>query len=614
MGFIRAFSVRCEDKTASLARHSIQGMSCAYGEAVRVTVLKTIPEDPEICAAWNRLVLGMENSEVFFTYQWALAVSRSFRGNQCPRLFLVHDSGQLVGVAAFAVRSSAPRAAFFLASSTADYCDIVSAPENRKDVLLALLRELRGLGFRDLVMASVPSSSATLTHLADVAMTSGFYVASRNSFDCGIVELGDEQQRKVLFQTVAAKSREKRGLKKFSGLGSVNVAHLTEPREIHSTLDAIASAQISRFLASGRVSPLLDSERRTFLEQLTDLLAPAGWLKISQLEVGARPVAWNYGFRFQGSWFWYLPAFEIEYEHASPGSCLLRLLVEEACGDYSLRWLDLGLGDESYKVRFANNVRQTRYVQLSSSFSKHLLKVGRQKLAATLTRSPSLESKIRDVREKYRDLKGRIRETGVVAMVKHSARRVTRLVAARSEVLIFQASKLETSENLLDQMLPLKREHLVQASIRNASDPHTLGYLMRCARRISQPGVSGFVLQDAMGQPVHFLWIAGYDGFHLSEIDYMLDPVSPSAAMIFDCWTPAVHRGNGHYAAAIRSVAANLQRKGREVWIFTVASNAASLQGILKAGFSYRFSLVRRSRLNHSTVVRYEATTVVRQN
>jgi hypothetical protein len=81
---------------------------------VQVTVLKEIPEDPDLSEAWNTLVLAMENPEVFFTYQWALAASRGFQSRLSPLLFLMYDSGQLTGVVALAIDPNAPRAPPFL--------------------------------------------------------------------------------------------------------------------------------------------------------------------------------------------------------------------------------------------------------------------------------------------------------------------------------------------------------------------------------------------------------------------------------------------------------------------------------------------------------------------
>lgn len=186
---------------------------------MQVTVLKEIPEDPDLSEAWNTLVLAMDNPEVFFTYQWALAASRGFQQRMSPLLFLMHDSGQLAGVVALAIDPNAPRAAFFLTSSTADYCDIVSTPSNRKAVLLALLQEIKNLGLNDLVLANVPANSATLKELPSVAGSRHFHLTSRTAYNCGVIQLGGEEQRETLLRTLATRGREKRALKNYQPLG-----------------------------------------------------------------------------------------------------------------------------------------------------------------------------------------------------------------------------------------------------------------------------------------------------------------------------------------------------------------------------------------------------------
>jgi Acetyltransferase (GNAT) domain len=395
----------------------------------------------------------------------------------------------------------------------------------------------------------------------------------------------------------------------------VKVIHLTEPEQIGVSLESIVSAQISRFLASNRVSPLVGPERRSFLHQLSDLLSHSGWLKISQLEIDGRAVAWNYGFRFGGSWFWYLPTFQMEYEHVSPGSCLLRLMVEEGARDASLQWLDLGLGDEPYKERFANNTRQTRYVHLSRGFQRHVASLARQALTRAADRFPQVGNKLREARAFYEVASSHIRETGFVATARSSIQRAVGPLASQDEVLIFEAPDLQQPglqpENHAVQLLPLTREHLVEASISNAGDSHTLRYLMRCANRLTKQDASGFLLQDDAGRPVHFLWITAYDGFSLAEIGHNIEPSFPAAAMIFDCWTPASDRGRGLYAIAIRQAAINLQQENRTAWIFSGASNASSLRGILRAGFTYRYSLVRRRRFGRATVTRQNTTAAI---
>lgn len=81
--------------------------------------------------------------------------------------------------------------------------------------------------------------------------------------------------------------------------------------------------------------------------------------------------------------------------------------------------------------------------------------------------------------------------------------------------------------------------------------------------------------------------------------------------MIFDCWTPPADRGHGYYATAIRLAAVQLRKEGREAWIFSGATNIPSLQGVLKAGFQYRFSFLRRTRLGYSVITRNYTTSAI---
>ena len=576
---------------------------------MRVTILNEVPEDPELSVAWNELVWRMEHPEVFFTYQWALAASRAFRESLHPLLFLMHDSDQLSGVAALAIDLNMPKRAVFLGASTADYCDVLSATENRGLTLDALLREMKKLGLRDLVLANLPSDSSTLMELPRVARSCGFHRASRAAYECPVVEFGNEQQRKDLVRAVAHKEREKRGLKRLGMAGSIQVTHANAPEQVEQNLKSIVHTQVLRFLATDRVSPLVHAERRTFLKEVGSLLAQAGWLKISRLEVNGEPIAWNYGFRFGDSWLWYLPTFQVQHEDSSPGSCLLRLLVEEGCADASLRRLDLGLGGESYKDRFGNALRRTCYVELSRSFAQCIANISRQALTSNIARFPRFEKKLRRARDLARALRTRIQETGIAAVSEHLFRRLTGYFKSQDEVLVFEAPEIGAHDPLASiQLSPLSWDNLAEAAIDHACDPSALRYLMRCAQRKKLGVASGFVLAEPARTPVHYLWVTSFDGFHLSELNHTLDCADPTAAVIFDCWTPVKSRGRSHYATAIRQAAANLQREGRKAWVFSAATNLSSVRGILKAGFEYRFSLVRFNRFGHPVVIRRDGT------
>jgi hypothetical protein len=327
------------------------------------------------------------------------------------------------------------------------------------------------------------------------------------------------------------------------------------------------------------------------------------------MDVDGRPIAWNYGFRFLDSWFWYLPTFLIQYEESSPGSCLLRLLTEEVCADPSVNRLDLGLGDEAYKERFSNTVFSTRYVRLSKSLPRHLASVGRHWLRVSAGKFPAMDKRLRSGRDLFHRLQKRMGKTGVVATATLALIRAKRSVVSVDEVAFFEAPPMKMPEGESMTLGPFGWEKIAFAAMNNADDEQTLEYLVRCAQRLRQGCATGYFLQGRGMQPSHFLWVDAYAGFHVSEINSKLESSDPSAAMIFDCWTPVAQRGHGSYATAIRLAAAYLQKQEKHVWIFSAANNTSSVRGILKAGFVYRFSLVRSRALWHTTLSRHERTT-----
>ncbi|MFZ1053062.1 MAG: hypothetical protein WAN41_20465 [Candidatus Sulfotelmatobacter sp.] len=52
-------------------------------------------------------------------------------------------------------------------------------------------------------------------------------------------------------------------------------------------------------------------------------------------------------------------------------------------------------------------------------------------------------------------------------------------------------------------------------------------------------------------------------------------------------------------------------RRDESPRIFSGATNVSFLRGILKAGFQYRFSFFRRTKLGRSIIARRETTTVI---
>jgi hypothetical protein len=369
-------------------------------------------------------------------------------------------------------------------------------------------------------------------------------------------------------------------------------------------LPSFFTAHVARFLATGRISNIASGERRLFLTELARLLSASGWINLSQLTAGPREIAWNYGFQFAGSWFWYQPTFDTAYEPLSPGYCLLAKIVLEACDAPDVQRVDLGLGAEGYKERFANHVRPTLHGTLTRSLFDHARVAARYSVADTIALSPPLDSSLRKARTRLTSAKEQ--GSSLLPLLGKAAARARALLRSRVEVVFYQwplnTCRQEQIERTELQLVHMDLSLLAQAAMESGEDKETCRYLVRSARRFNDKRARGFVLLNLVGVPVHLCWVERFDGFSISELATRLKSEVPNADLIFDCWTPRVFRGRGYYAQAIARVAGLLVSEGREPWIFSAATNRASVQGIDRSGFERRYSLVRQATLGTRTV------------
>jgi CelD/BcsL family acetyltransferase involved in cellulose biosynthesis len=340
-------------------------------------------------------VQRVEHPEVFFTWEWARAVEKAYGESLRPWLLVVENEDKsLAGIATLATDASQQHVSF-LAATTADYCDLLSEPNLREEISEAVLAECAKMQ-ASVTLANLPADSGTVAALQRLARKNGYFLHARPAYECAQVRLKTAQER----ETVKAELRRKKIRRLITVMEerfSPQLQHLTSWHEIEPELPGFMQAHVARFAATGRISNLADPQRQKFLHELARLGSECGWLRLSRLRVGDKSVAWNYGFQFCGSWFWYQPTFVTELEEFSPGVYLLAKIIDEACDDPSIRVVDLGLGAEGYKERFANSNRRTLHVTLTRSYREHLQGVVRYRAAQMLKKWTAGEKAIRNI-------------------------------------------------------------------------------------------------------------------------------------------------------------------------------------------------------------------------
>jgi CelD/BcsL family acetyltransferase involved in cellulose biosynthesis len=542
----------------------------------------------------------MERPEVFYTYEWALAMQRAYRAALNPLLVLASEGDRLVGLAALAAYRDR-REVHFLSSTTADYCDFLSAPCDRETLIHATLTELSKQQVGKVVFANLPGDSVSAEILKTSSSTTGFHTLSRLAYKCAGVSLGSQNERENTKASLFGK-KIRRYLAALEREGPVTIQHLKHSREIEEALLQFSKAHVARFLATGRASNLARPERRVFLRELTDLLSPSGSVALTRLMAGDRPVAWNYGFQFAGTWFWYQPTFDSKFEQSSPGICLLSKIIAESCDNPDITRVDLGLGDEAYKERFANGTRETLHVTLSKSVARHAREVVRYKAATVVKRSPSAEQSLRRVIATIR------KRTGDSQKTRNVANRFKRLRES-----IFSSPEIEFYEWMGEQAVvsrdsdmtlqSLDLELLAAAAMGYSDDQRAQEYLLQSAGRLRSRSSEGYALAGARGTPVHICWLSPFGDSHFIDLgEKFRSLVPPEASFLSDAWTPPLLRGNGFAIPAARMIAERLRRDNRRLWIPVRSSDMHFVQKLQSSGFQRRYSILQNRLLFYKRV------------
>ena len=565
-------------------------------QILRLVVLNEIPEDAHLRQQWNALVTSLEGPQVFYTYEWAQAVQRSYHATLQPRLFLAYDErDSLCGVAALALSEGSMVS--FLCATTGDYCDFLSAAEQKPAFVAAVLSELRKQGLGNITLTNLPADSETVAALRQSSKQNGYRCFARTAYVCAQVAMEKLERRPGETKPVLPRKKMlRRFLSAMGRQAPVRLDHVRSWGAAEAVLPQFMRSHIARFLLTGRISNMARPERRLFLQELAKLLSESGWLTLTRMMSGKAAFAWNYGFQFEGTWFWYQPTFDSDLEKYSPGFCLLAKIIEEAAENPALKTVDLGLGAEEYKDRFTNQSRETLYVTLRTSAGQYLREIVRYRAAQIAKASPALEAGMRAVASRLKRLKKLSAQKGLIGTASQLAKRFRDVLWSRTEVQFFEWADSSVEADTA-RLVVLDANQLALAAEQYFDDEATLGYLLRSASRLQEGRSEGFVFVDAEGHPLNFAWVTDFDGFFVSELNAKVDAPSPDCVTLFDCWTPQARRGHGYYGQGVALLAKRTQQQGKKPWIFSAGSNISSLRGLEKTGFQRRYSLVRQRAL-----------------
>ena len=296
----------------------------------------------ELRSEWQDLAIRSGN--VFSTWEWAATWWRHFGGGSLVLLGCRSPNGHLAAVVPLCLYSLGPlRILRFLGHGNADQLGPVCAPEDETAVAGTVNQQLRQLvpGW-DIFLAERMGGSQDWATLLE-----GPIVRDESSPMIGLPSEGWEAFLASKSQNFRQQVRRKeRGL-----LAQGLTYRLSDAGRLEEDLGSLFSLHDARWGTHRSLG--FAANNREFHREFAALALNEGWVRLWLAEIGGRPVAAWYGFRFGGAEWYYQGGREPTWADSSVGFVLMAHTIRTAIAD-GVHEYRLLLGAEPYKDRFAN--------------------------------------------------------------------------------------------------------------------------------------------------------------------------------------------------------------------------------------------------------------------
>jgi CelD/BcsL family acetyltransferase involved in cellulose biosynthesis len=557
----------------------------AVDDNLQCRILTDFAELEGLATEWTRLQSASGDAEIFQHFSWITAWWRSL-GKNC-RLFtpVALRRGRVVAILPLVLDGRRLR---FVGYSVSDYNHFLAEPEASGAALEACLDSLRAqAGAWDaILLENVPASSLLAGCIRGLPARWQRSMIVTPGDPCPTMLLGGDR-RDVLKSSM---DKLKRAVNRLRRMGDLGFRHIVDPAEAAVHLPQFFRQHIRRSAVAGRRSGFLDADYVSFYRMLVERVGPENEIRFSVLEHGGRAIAYHFGSLFHGKYFWYKPSFDVDLFDLAPGQAMLWHLFDylQTAG---AREFDFGRGDETFKYRFSNHVRNNIAVVFYASRGRAAVaRAGgrmRESIRRMTRKSPRLERAAKAARAAWQDARRTYgREGGAAAW-----RKLLRAAVFDREVLwVFS----------------------VEPSPRNAPETHDVS-----VREISLGGLADLALacpelldEEVMNKAREFFrqkktaWIATMAGSERmllwTSIDAELTAPAgavlplPDRTMLVHEIRPVGPGASGREAVAVlRKIAANAAAAGLGTWAVCPARLLPSGRALHDAGMNPRLRWTR---------------------
>lgn len=361
---------------------------------MNLKIISTYKGFLELKNDWKDIFEKSGTKNIFVSWEWCSLWVKHCRENQELLVLIVKDGEEVIGIAPLMVSNGSflifgRSVVSFLGGDIADYMDFLILRNNKEviRIIINFLIKLTNWGIID--FKRIPESSPNLTPIKECIAELRYPYGARISCINHIVRIKggwDDYYRSV---SKGLKQDIRTAHNKFKLLGEISFETYNE-NTLDELLDVLFALHKKRHIYKIGQSLFEREANRDFFYDLALAFTRLGWADISALKINNRIISAVFAFKYNGVFYYWVPAFDPEVIKYSPGKVHIHTLLKN-CFEQNFKEFDFMRGDEEYKFKWANN-----------TLNNYELKVYRGKFYRRLDAlKTALRNYLKDLYDKY---------------------------------------------------------------------------------------------------------------------------------------------------------------------------------------------------------------------
>jgi len=314
-------------------------------------------------SAWGNLLKGRDYT-IFSTWEWLSTWWKHCGNDKKLLLLLAEDNGVVAGIAPlmYSVHRSLGLSSGkieFVGAPDSDYSDFI-VPEKREECLSLFFEYLNLLPekWNSVDLADIPQNAKCLPFLTRISKN------LRLINDCPYLPLPGSYDAFLKMLSLKKRKYVKNGMKRLEQNFDVEIVDCSQPQHFSEGMEILFELHQKKWASAGCSGAFSDPKIRNFHLDIAESFSKEKWLSLLVLRLSGKPVAAEYGFKYNSRYYAYLAGYDPDYSKFSVGNMLFIYIINSLIQQRIVQY-DFLRGSEQYKS-YWNAISRWNYQALLS--------------------------------------------------------------------------------------------------------------------------------------------------------------------------------------------------------------------------------------------------------